>query len=68
MEQQVIDRRTDSRFPPPDANAAPATLRPAAWWRSSMSAAAAPSSRGPADATRRLGVSSRRPYAQPGAA
>ena len=28
MEQQVIDRRTDSRFPPPDANAARATLRP----------------------------------------
>ena len=28
MEQQVIDRRTDSRFAPPDANAARATLRP----------------------------------------
>ena len=28
MEQQVIDRRTDSRFTPPDANAARATLRP----------------------------------------
>ena len=28
MEQQVIDRRTDARFAPPDANAARATLRP----------------------------------------
>ena len=28
MEQQVIDRRTDSRFAPPDAHAARATLRP----------------------------------------
>ena len=28
MEQQVVDRRMDSRFAPPDANAARATLRP----------------------------------------
>ena len=28
MEQQVIDRRTDSRFAPPASNAARATLRP----------------------------------------
>ena len=28
MEQPVVDRRMDSRFAPPDANAARATLRP----------------------------------------